>query len=69
MNLDLTGTVSYEELKHLLSQRVQYRVQAGRFCVTLSLAEAHCMRLALHDQHKIPFIPDVFVWFHFSANG
>lgn len=57
LNLDPNGTVSYDELKQLLSQKVQLKVQAGRFYVALSLAEAQCMRLAIHEQHKTPFLP------------
>jgi Ca2+-binding EF-hand superfamily protein len=57
MNLDPNGTVSFDELKQLLSQTIQYKVQAGRFYVALSLAEAQCMRLAIHGQHKTPFLP------------
>lgn len=57
LNLDPNGTVSFDELKQLLTQKVQYKVQAGRYYVALSLAEAQCMRLAIHGQHKVPFIP------------
>ena len=57
INLDPNGTVSFDELKQLLSQKVQYKVQAGRFYAALSLAEAQCLRLAIHGQHKTPFIP------------
>ena len=57
INLDPNGTVSFDELKQLLSQKVQYKIQAGRYYVALSLAEAQCMRLAIHGQHAIPFIP------------
>merc|ERR1719253_1461550 len=57
INLDPNGTVSFDELKKLLSQKVQYKIQAGRYYVALSLAEAQCMRLAIHGQHKVPFIP------------
>ena len=56
MNLDPNGTVSFEELKQLLSQTVQMKVQAGRYYVALSLAEAQCVRLAIHGQHKVPFV-------------
>ena len=57
LNLDPNGTVSFDELKQLLNQKVQYKIQAGRYYVALSLAEAQCMRLAIHGQHKTPFIP------------
>mmetsp|Transcript_26609 Transcript_26609/g.55769 ORF Transcript_26609/g.55769 Transcript_26609/m.55769 type:complete len:610 (-) Transcript_26609:52-1881(-) len=57
INLDPHGTVSYDELKQLLSHRIQYKIQSGRYFVALSLAEAQCVRLAIHGQHKTPFIP------------
>jgi Ca2+-binding EF-hand superfamily protein len=57
MNLDPNGTVSFDELKQVLSRKIQNKVQAGRYYVALSLAEAQCMRLAIHGQHKTPFLP------------
>ena len=56
LNLDPNGTVSFDELKQLLSQKVQYKIQAGRHYVALSLAEAQCMRLSIHEHYKTPFI-------------
>jgi hypothetical protein len=56
INLDPNGTVSFDELKQMLSQKVQYKIQAGRYYVALSLAEAQCMRLAIHGQYKVPII-------------
>lgn len=40
----------------MLNRKIQYKIQAGRYYVALSLAEAQCMRLALHGQHKVPFV-------------
>jgi len=57
MNLDPNGTVSFDELKQVLSRKIQNKVQTGRYYVALSLAEAQCMRLAIHGQHKTPFLP------------
>lgn len=56
-NLDPNGTVSFDELNQVLSRKIQTKVQAGRYYVALSLAEAQCMRLAIHGQHKTPFLP------------
>ena len=56
INLDPNGTVSFDELKQMLSQKVQYKIQAGHYYVALSLAEAQCMRLAIHGQNKVPII-------------
>ena len=36
--------ITFDELKHYLTQRMFYRVQAGRYYVALSLFEAECMR-------------------------
>lgn len=41
----------------MLTQRLTNRVQANRHYVTLCLAEAECMRAALHSQSGVPFIP------------
>ncbi len=50
-------TITFDELKHYLTQRMFYRVQAGRFYVALSLFEAECMRAAIHQQSMLPLIP------------
>ena len=34
INLDPNGTVSFDELKQMLSQKVQYKIQAGRYYVS-----------------------------------
>ena len=49
--------ITFDELKHYLTQRMFYRVQAGRYYVALSLFEAECMRAALHQQSALPLIP------------
>lgn len=55
--------ISFDELMHYLTQRMFYRVQAGRYYVVLSLFEAECMRAAMHQQSSLPIIPgaDTFV--------
>jgi Ca2+-binding EF-hand superfamily protein len=55
---DLTNRViTFDELKHYLTQRQFYRVQAGRYFVALSLFEAECMRAVIHQQSSLPLIP------------
>lgn len=55
---DLSSRViSFDELKHYLTQRMFYRVQAGRYYVVLSLFEAECMRAAMHQQSALSLIP------------
>lgn len=49
--------ITFEQLKHLLAKRIQSNVQAGRYYVALSLAEAECMRAALHGQSGAPLVP------------
>jgi Ca2+-binding EF-hand superfamily protein len=49
--------ITFDELKHYLTQRMFYRVQAGRYYVALSLFEAECMRAAMHQQSALPLIP------------
>ena len=50
-------TITFDELMHYLTQRMFYRVQAGRFYVALSLFEAECMRAVIHQQSSLPLIP------------
>jgi Ca2+-binding EF-hand superfamily protein len=50
-------SISFDELKHYLTQRMFYRVQAGRYYVAMSLFEAECMRAAMHQQTAMPLIP------------
>jgi len=51
--------IPFDELKHNLTQRMIYRVQAGRHYQygVLSLFEAECMRALLHQQSALPLIP------------
>ena len=49
--------ITFDELKHYLTQRMFYRVQAGRYYVALSLFEAECMRAAMHQQSALPLVP------------
>lgn len=49
--------ITFDELKHYLTQRMFYRVQAGRYYVIMSLFEAECMRAVLHQQSALPLIP------------
>jgi Ca2+-binding EF-hand superfamily protein len=49
--------ITFDELKHYLTQRMFYRVQAGRYYVALSLFEAECMRAVMHQQSALPLIP------------
>lgn len=50
-------TVTFDELKNMLTQRMYYRVQSGRFYVALSLFEAECMRAALHQRSGMSLVP------------
>lgn len=52
-----SGVITFDELKHYLTQRMFYRVQSGRYYVALSLFEAECMRAALHQQSALPLVP------------
>lgn len=66
MNVGPTGTISnitFDDLKNMLTQRMYYRVQAGRQYVALALVEAECMRAALHQSYGFPLVPgkDTFV--------
>jgi Ca2+-binding EF-hand superfamily protein len=55
---DFTNRViSFDELKHYLTQRQFYRVQAGRYYVAISLFEAECMRACMHQQVSLPLVP------------
>lgn len=55
---NLSGRViTFDELKHYLTQRTFYRVQAGRYYVALSLFEAECMRAVMHQQSALPLVP------------
>ena len=56
-DLNRDGSISFEELKKMLTQRKFYRVQGGRFYVAMSLFEAECMRAALHNQFGAPLVP------------
>jgi hypothetical protein len=57
---DLQGrAITFDELKHYLTQRMFYRVQAGRHYVALSLFEAECMRAVIHQQAGLSLIPGV----------
>jgi Ca2+-binding EF-hand superfamily protein len=49
--------ITFDELKHYLTQRMFYRVQAGRYYVALSLFEAECMRATMHQQLGLPLVP------------
>jgi Ca2+-binding EF-hand superfamily protein len=49
--------ITFDELKHYLTQRMFYRVQAGRYYVALSLFEAECMRAVMHQQSTLPLVP------------
>mmetsp|Transcript_23985 Transcript_23985/g.23023 ORF Transcript_23985/g.23023 Transcript_23985/m.23023 type:complete len:612 (+) Transcript_23985:2409-4244(+) len=51
------GMITFEQLKAMLAKRMHYSVQAGRHYVALSLAEAECMRAALHCQTGVPLVP------------
>ncbi len=60
MNLNPTsgqGNITFDDLKNMLTQRLYYRVQAGRYYVALSLFEAECMRAVLHQSHGLPIVP------------
>ena len=60
MNLSPTtnqGTITFDELKNMLTQRLYYRVQAGRYYVALSLFEAECMRAVIHQNSGLPLLP------------
>ena len=50
-------SITFDELKHYLTQRMFYRVQAGRYYVILSLFEAECLRAVMHQQSSLPLIP------------
>jgi len=52
-----SGSITFDELKHYLTQRTFYRVQSGRYYVILSLFEAECMRAVIHQQSSLPLIP------------
>ena len=55
---DLSSRViTFDELKHYLTQRTFYRVQAGRYYAAVSLFEAECMRAAMHQQLGVPLLP------------
>jgi Ca2+-binding EF-hand superfamily protein len=51
------GKVTFDQLKDLLMKKLYYRVQSGRYYVALSLAEAGCLRAAIHAQVHVPFFP------------
>jgi Ca2+-binding EF-hand superfamily protein len=52
-----TANITFEDVKQMLSQRMYYRIQAGRYYVALSLFEAECMRAVLHHQSGVPLVP------------
>lgn len=51
--------ITFDELKHYLTQRMFYRVQAGRYYVAISLFEAECMRAFMHHQHGMSVLPGI----------
>ena len=55
-NLNVSGEVSFEQLKSMLAKKFNYRIQSGRYYVALSLVEAGCLRAAIHNQLGVPFI-------------
>jgi len=56
VGLNMNGAVSFEQLKQMMAKSIFYRVQGGRHYVALSLAEAECMRAAMHAQVGLPLI-------------
>mmetsp|Transcript_25378 Transcript_25378/g.37606 ORF Transcript_25378/g.37606 Transcript_25378/m.37606 type:complete len:717 (+) Transcript_25378:1050-3200(+) len=56
-NLPPNGTFSFDQLKTMLQERLNYRNQANRHYVGLCLAEAECMRAAIHNQSGMPLVP------------
>jgi Ca2+-binding EF-hand superfamily protein len=52
-------SITFDALKTMLTQRLYYRVQAGRYYVALSLVEAECMRAALHQSFGMPLVPGI----------
>lgn len=57
VNLSMTGTVSFDQVKDMMAKSMIHRIQAGRYYVALSLAEAECMRAVMHAQSGSPLIP------------
>jgi len=51
------GTISFNQLKEMLQDRLSIRNQANRHYVALCLAEAECMRAAIHCQSGMPLVP------------
>mmetsp|Transcript_46255 Transcript_46255/g.54052 ORF Transcript_46255/g.54052 Transcript_46255/m.54052 type:complete len:600 (+) Transcript_46255:393-2192(+) len=50
--------LTFEQLKDMLTKRMYYRVQSGRYYVALSLSEAQSLRAAMHLQLGTKFLPD-----------
>lgn len=50
-------TITFEDVKQMLTERMYYRVQAGRHYVALSLFEAECMRAVIHQNSGYPLLP------------
>lgn len=57
VGLNMTGTVSFDQLKQMMAKSIYQRVQSGRFYVALSLSEAECMRAAMHAQVGSYLVP------------
>ena len=51
------ASISFDQLKRMLAERLCYRVQANRHYVALCLSEAECMRAAIHNQSGLPIVP------------
>jgi len=56
-NANKDGTVSFDQLKDMLLKRMYQKIQDGRYYVALSLAEAECLRAALHQQVGMSLFP------------
>lgn len=56
-NIPPNGSISFDQLKRMLQERLSYRNQANRHYVALCLAEAECMRAAIHCQSGMPLVP------------
>ena len=51
------GSINFDQLKRMLQERLSNRNQANRHYVALCLAEAECMRAAIHNQSGMPLVP------------
>merc|ERR1719354_107116 len=56
-NIPPSGTISFDQLKRMLQERLSNRNQANRHYVALCLSEAECMRAAIHCQSGMPLVP------------